>query len=131
MSEPVAFLSAEWQALLPGAYADLPPRAGDTALVEHTVTGAPGGDVVCWTAFEDGRLVGSGSGARPEAAVTVTLPYAVALEVATGRSDASAAFMQGRAKVGGDQAALLRVLALTATPAYRVATGRLAERTRG
>lgn len=131
MSEPVAFLSAEWQTLLPGTFADLPPRAGDTALVEHTVTGAPGGDIVYWTAFEDGRLVGTGPGARPDATITVTLPYGPALDVATGRSDASAAFMQGQAKVGGDQAALLRLLALTATPAYRVATARLAERTRG
>jgi hypothetical protein len=38
--------------------------------------------------------------------------------------------MQGRTKVRGDEAALLRLLALTATPAYRVATQRLAERTR-
>jgi hypothetical protein len=53
----------------------------------------------------------------------------VAAAVATGEVEASAAFMQGRTKVAGDQAVLLRVLAVTATPDYRVATARLADRT--
>lgn len=129
MGGEVAFLGPAWHALLPDAYADLPPRAGADVVVEHTVTGAPGGDVTYWTAFENGRLVASGTGARPDATVTITVPYGLAVEVATGDLEASAAFMQGRAKVGGDQAALLRLLALTATPAYRVATRRLAGRT--
>ena len=130
MAGEVAFLAPEWHALLREAYDDLPTRARADVVVEHTVTGAPGGDVTWWAAFEQGRLVGADAGTRPDAAVTVTAPYALAADVATGRVEASAAFMQGRTKVRGDEAALLRLLALTATPAYRVATQRLAERTR-
>jgi hypothetical protein len=53
--------------------------------------------------------------------VLVTMPYELAAAVAREDVELSAAFMQGRAKVAGDQAALLRLLALTATPAYRAA----------
>lgn len=126
--DTVAFLEPDWLAALREAYDDLPERPGATATVEHTVTGGPEGDVVYWTAFEDGRLVDSGLGRLLDATVTMTTPYPVAAEMATGRLDPSASFMQGRTKVGGDQAALLRVLAVTATPEYRAATARLAER---
>ncbi|HEX6419066.1 MAG TPA: SCP2 sterol-binding domain-containing protein [Acidimicrobiales bacterium] len=131
MAGEVAFLGPEWLGLVAGAYADLPPRPGADVVVEHTVTGVPGrGDVTYWTAFEAGRLVGCDAGARPDATVTMTAPYALAAEVATGAVEPGVAVMQGRAKVRGDEAALLRLLALTATPAYRAATRRLAEHTR-
>jgi hypothetical protein len=54
----------------------------------------------------------------------------VAESVADGRSDLSTAFMQGRAKVAGDQGALLRILAMTATPEYRSAAAALEDATR-
>jgi SCP-2 sterol transfer family len=125
----VGFASDAWVSLLPDVYGALPPLADLAAIVEHTVTGAPGGDAVYWTELADGRIVAAGMGSRPDAHVTMTSPYDVAAAVATGEVEASAAFMQGRTKVAGDQAMLLRVLAVTATPAYRVATARLAERT--
>jgi SCP-2 sterol transfer family len=130
----VAFASDAWVALLPDAYAGLPPVDGVTAVVQYTVTGGPGGaaprrEVVYWTEFADGRLAAASGGSRPDATVTLTAPYDVAAAVATGEVEASAAFMQGRTKVAGDQAMLLRLLALTATAAYRVATAGLAERT--
>jgi hypothetical protein len=62
--------------------------------------------------------------------VSVTLPLNVAESVADGRSDLSTAFMQGRAKVAGDQGALLRILAMTATPEYRSAAAALEDATR-
>ena len=62
---------------------------------------------------------GPPAGAPP--LVTITSPMALAVDVAAGDLEPAAAFMQGRAKVAGDQAALLRVLALMATPEYRVA----------
>lgn len=130
MAGEVAFLSPEWVAALPDAYSDLPGRADVTLTVEHTVTGGPAGDVTYWVAFEDGRPVATGLGPAVDAAVTMTAPHAVAAEVARGQADASTTFMQGRTKVGGDQAALLRLLAVTATPEHRLATGRLAARTR-
>lgn len=123
------FPGPDWVALLPEAYRDLPPRPGASAVVEVTVTGAPDGDAVFWVELADGRVVASGVGPRADATVTMTAPYAVAAEVATGVVEPSASFMQGRTKVAGDHAALLRVLAVTATPEYRVATARLAERT--
>lgn len=130
MPAEVSFASADWVALLADAYADLPERPGATAVVDHTATGGPDGEVGYWTAFEDGRLVGAGAGHHAEPTVTMTSPYTLAGHLATGDADASVAFMQGRTKVAGDQAALLRVLALMATPAYRVATTEVARRTR-
>ena len=60
----------------------------------------------------------------------MTSPYTLAARLATGEADPSAAFMQGRTKVAGDQAALLRLLPLMATPEYRTATALVAGRTR-
>jgi predicted lipid carrier protein YhbT len=126
----VAFAGAGWVALLTEAYDDLPARPGATAVVEHTATGGPDGEVSWWTAFVDGRLVDAGAGHHPDPTVTMTSPYTLAARLATDAADPSAAFMQGRTKVGGDQAALLRVLALMATPEYRTASGVVAGRTR-
>jgi predicted lipid carrier protein YhbT len=125
----LAFAAADWVALLAAAYGDLPTRPGATAVVEQTASGGPDGEVTWWTAFVDGRLVDAGVGHHPEPTVTMTSPYTLASRLATGAADPSAAFMQGRTKVSGDQAALLRVLALMATPEYRTATGVVAERT--
>jgi hypothetical protein len=126
----LAFAGADWVALLAEAYGDLPTRPGATAVVEHTATGGPDGEVSWWTAFVDGRVVDAGAGHHPDPTVTTTSSYTLAVRLATGEADPSAAFMQGRTKVGGDQAALLRVLGLMATPEYRTATGVVAERTR-
>jgi len=130
MATEVRFADADWVALLAEAYADLPARPGATAVVEHAATGGPDGEASYWTAFEDGRLIGAGAGHHPDPSVTLTSPYTLAAHLATGDADPSAAFMQGRTKVGGDQAALLRVLALMSTPAYRSATTLVARRTR-
>jgi len=126
----VAFLSEGWVRAMADAHGDLPRHDGVTVVVQHTVTGSPDGDATYWVAFDDGRTIDAGLEARPDATVTVTTPYALAAQVATGEVEASVAFMQGRSKVAGDQAALLGWLAVTATPAYRQATERLARRTR-
>lgn len=130
MDGEVEFLSAEWLAAVVDAYGDLPPAEGASGVVEQTVTAAPAGEVTYWVTVEDGRVTGTGAGARPDATVTVTVPYPVAAELATARLDISSAFMQGRAKVAGDHAGLLRLLAATARPEHRAATERLAGRTR-
>lgn len=131
MDRALAFAGANWVALLADAYGHLPTRPGATAVVEHTATGGPDGEVRWWTAFVDGRLVDAGAGHHPDPTVTMASPYTLAARLATGEADPSAAFMQGRTKVGGDQAALLRVLALMATPEYRTASDVVAGRTRG
>ena len=129
MADQVAFAGTEWVAQLTEAFADLPDQAGATAVVEHTATGGPDGQVVYWTSFEDGRLVAAGTGRHADPTVTMTSPYTLAAHLATGGVDPSVAFMQGRTKVAGDQAALLRVLSVMATPAYRAAAARIADHT--
>jgi hypothetical protein len=126
METVLAFASDAWVAQLPDVYGDLPGVEGVDVVVEHTITGGPEGDVVYWTELADGRLAAAEMGPRPDADVTMTSPYDVAAAVARGELEPSAAFMQGRTKVGGNQALLLRVLAVTASPEYRIATARLA-----
>jgi hypothetical protein len=135
----VDFLSDDWVAAYRDGCADLPERPGASGRLQVVVTGGPGRDVVWWVTFADGRAVDAGRGGAaldPEAElpggeplVALTEPWDVATAVACGELELSAAFMQGRAKTAGDQAALLRLLAVTATPAYRSAAMALAERT--
>ena len=135
------FLSEEWVAAWQAACADLPERPGASGRLQVVVTGAGGGDVVWWLDYADGRAVGGGRGGRaldPDdevpgglPLVALTEPIAVAKAVASGELELSAAFMQGRAKTAGDQRALLRLLAMTATQAYRTAARALADRTTG
>jgi SCP-2 sterol transfer family len=124
----VEFLSEDWVSLQRELGAALPPRPGVSARVQFTVTGAPG-EVVYWLAWEDGRVVDGGLGPDPAADVMLTTPRALAAELAAGRVEPSVAFMQGRMKTSGDQAALLRVLAVTATPEFEAAVLASAERT--
>jgi hypothetical protein len=139
VGEPVEFLGDGWVAAYRAACAGLPPRAGASARLQVVVSGAPGGQVVWWADFADGQVVDAGRGGpvlddgdpvpggRP--LVALTEPRALAVALARGEVDLSAAFMRGAAKTAGDQGALLRLLAVTATPAYRSATAALAERT--
>src|SRR4029453_9411580 len=68
-------------------------------------------------------------GPDPAAEVMLVTPRALAADMAAGRVEPSVAFMQGRMKTSGDQAALRRVLAVTATPEYEAAVLASAERT--
>jgi hypothetical protein len=124
----VEFLSEDWVALQRELSAALPARPGASARVQYTVTGAPG-EVVYWLAWEDGRVVDGGLGLDPAAEVMLITPRVLATELAAGRVEPSVAFMQGRMKTSGDQAALLRILAVTATPEYEAAVVASAERT--
>jgi hypothetical protein len=136
----VDFLSDDWVAAYRDGCADLPERPGASGRLQVVVTGGPDGDVVWWASFADGRAVDAGRGGAPldpetappggEPLVALTEPWDVAAAIATCDLELSAAFMQGRAKTAGDQAALLRLLAVTATPAYRSAAMALADRTR-
>jgi hypothetical protein len=139
----VDFLSADWVERYRAACATLPERPGASARIQTVVTGGAGGSVGWWVTFADGRATAAGIGGDDTLAadleagtvdgvplVSVTLPLNVAESVADGRSDLSTAFMQGRAKVAGDQGALLRILAMTATPEYRSAAAALEDATR-
>jgi putative sterol carrier protein len=126
----VEFLSEGWLDAQREAGEGLPDRPGATGTLQLTVTGAPGGDVVYWLAFEDGRLVDGRLGPAPAPEVEATAPLALAAELAEGDGDPAPAFMQGRMKVAGDQALLLRLLAVMGSPEYGAATRAVAARTR-
>jgi hypothetical protein len=112
------FLTQEWlDALCVDGAGDL--DYGDaTGTVQHVVTGAPDGDVSYALVFEGGKLREATLGARPDADVTVTIPYADAVRVQQGDLDPNVAFMQGRAKVNGDMGVLLPTMPVTRTPEY-------------
>ena len=84
---------------------------GRSGAVHVVVTGLPDGDGSWQVQVDDGVVAGVATGAPPAADLTLTLPAALASEVASGTSTASAAFMQGRMKTAGDLGLVLDVLA--------------------
>ena len=84
---------------------------GGTGAVHVVVTGLPDGDGSWQVRLDDGVVAGVAAGAPPNPDLTLTLPAALASEVASGTSTASAAFMQGRMKTAGDLGLVLDVLA--------------------
>jgi hypothetical protein len=125
----VEFLSQGWLDAQRDAGEGLPARPGATGTLQVTVTGAPAGDVTYWLRFEGGRLVDGRLGPAPAPEVEAVAPFALAAELADGDGDPAPAFMQGRMKVAGDQALLLRLLAVMGTPEYGAAARALAART--
>jgi SCP-2 sterol transfer family len=124
-----AFLSPDWLELQREAAADLPERPGASATVQHVVTGAPGGNVVYVTTFEDGQLVAVTPGPATDPDLTFTLTYEGAKRVARGELELGAAFMQGTLKVEGSNAMLLPLLEWTHRPSYRQVVERVATTT--
>jgi putative sterol carrier protein len=107
----------------------LPSRAGLDARVQYVVTGSPDGDVKYVTTFAAGAITANQPGTDPSAEVTLTIPYAEALDIATGHLDANVAFMQGRIKVEGAMGPFLALLPATQTDEYHAMQERLAEAT--
>ena len=83
---------------------------GGSGAVQVVVTGLPDGDASWHVRVDDGVVAEVASGKPPKADLTLTLPVAVASEVASGATTASAAFMQGRMKTAGDLGLVLDVL---------------------
>ena len=111
----VAFLSQDWLDLQRLAVADLaldPGSAAAAAVIQTTVTGAPGGAVTYTTTIEHDRLVAAALGetsGQPD--LTFSLPYADAVRLARGEIELSTLFMQGVLKVEGDMRKLFALLA--------------------
>jgi len=84
---------------------------GGSGAVQVVVTGLTDGDGTWQLRVDDGVVTEVAQGAPADAALTLTLPSAVAAEVASGALSASAAFMQGRMKTAGDLGLVLDVLA--------------------
>jgi hypothetical protein len=84
---------------------------GGSGVVHVVVTGLAGGDG-SWTLEVVGGVVAAVAAGVPDTPdVTLTLPAALAHEVASGALSASAAYMQGRMKTAGDLGLTLDVLA--------------------
>jgi len=84
---------------------------GGSGTVHVVVTGLPEGGGSWQVRVDDGVVADVAVGAPPDADLTLTLPAALASEVSSGESTASAAFMQGRMKTAGDLGLVLDVLA--------------------
>jgi hypothetical protein len=84
---------------------------GGSGVVQVVVTGLSDGDGSWQVRVDDGVVADVTPGPVKGADLTLTLPGAVASEVASGASTASAAFMQGRMKTAGDLGLVLDVLA--------------------
>ena len=91
-----------------------------TVRIQHVVTGGPAGDRRCTAVVDeaDGTLVEVVAGADTAAEVTITLAHADAPAVLGGSVSLDVAYMQGRVKVAGDPAAVLRVLELSPAPSW-------------
>ncbi|MGH9243213.1 MAG: SCP2 sterol-binding domain-containing protein [Acidimicrobiales bacterium] len=99
------YLSTEWVDALDGAAAGLDVPDDVRLVVEHVVTGGPGGEVAYHVAIADGGArVAPGPAATPT--VTFTEDYDTAVAIARGQQSAQAAFMAGRVKARGDLATL-------------------------
>ena len=115
------FLSPAWIEELDAAAVAVDD--GITFVLDHVVTGGPGGDVRYRMTLEGGRLhvaTLAGAGASPTDAA-VTLSYGTAVELATGARTGSDAFDAGLVRFRGN---LLRLQ--QATPALLAAAEALA-----
>jgi hypothetical protein len=97
-----AFLTDEWFALARQLTESLPTAPGSTMVVQHVVSGAPGGKVTFAIDLVDGQVAVLTVGKRPDAACTCTWAAADARAVLDGIVDVEVAFMQGRLKVEGE-----------------------------
>ena len=84
---------------------------GGSGAVQVVVTGLPDGDGSWQVRVDDGVVAEVQPGKPAKSDLTLTLPVAVADEVASGATTASAAYMQGRMKTAGDLGLVLDVLA--------------------
>ena len=105
------YLSPEWMEAARLAIARDASLAGGTAgvrlTVEHVVVDGPGGAVRWHLRIDDGEVaLAEGPAADPD--LRFTTDYATASSIATGTLGAQRAFVEGRLRVGGDLAALIR-----------------------
>jgi hypothetical protein len=107
----VQYLSPKWLEAARLALAGDPSLAQATAgvrlTIEHVVVDAPGGTVRWHLTIDDGG-VGLTEGPAVDPDLRFTTDYATASGIAAGTVGAQRAFVEGRLRVGGDLAALIR-----------------------
>lgn len=123
------WLSEEWFEELRRVGSAQPQHPGASARVQFVLVGGPDGEVRYYWVVEDGRLTACGLGELDDAELTLTESFDDALAIQRGELDSSAAFMQGRIKVGGSMTRLLALLPLLSSPEHRAAMEELNERT--
>lgn len=100
-----SYLSPEWFEQV-GALTGPPALAQTGLIVQHLVSGAPGGAVSYYLRLsEAGATIVAGRATRAD--VTFAEEYDTAIAVARGELTAPAALLAGRIRVGGDLAALV------------------------
>ena len=115
-----AFLSAEWIEELDAEAVTVDAEV--TFTLDQVVTGGPDGDIRYRLVLAGGRLaVRRTRDGDPPADATLTVPYATAVDLATGTCTASEAFDGGRVRFSGDLGRLQ-----TATSALTAAAEALA-----
>jgi len=113
------FLTQEWLDLQKKLGQEFPERPGATARMQYKITGGPDGDVVFYTAIENGKILENALGEDPEAEFTMTVGYDDFVQTSKGELDANAAFMQGRLKVAGNMGKLMSLMPLTQSAEYK------------
>jgi putative sterol carrier protein len=112
------WLTQEWLDESRRLAAGQPERPGATARLQYVIEGGPDGDVEYYWIVVDGRLVENRLGRLEDAEVTLTESCEDAAAMQRGELDATAAFMQGRIKVGGDVGKLMTLLPITTSPEF-------------
>lgn len=125
----VPFLSDAWFELVRELGAELPPRPGASARVQHVVTGTPDGEVRYVHAIVDGRTAELRVGTDEHAEVTFTNTYADAQALARGELDPRITFMQGRTKMAGDMGKVLALMPVTSSDEQREALAEASRQT--
>jgi predicted lipid carrier protein YhbT len=114
-------LSAEWLRAADDAVRSIEVDKEVSVVIEQRVVGGSAGDVTYSLVVRDGtcRIVVDD---RPEPDVTITTPWEIACELASGRARAQQPFLHGRIRIGGDVTALLRHRELAASVAAALAS---------
>jgi hypothetical protein len=100
-------LSPEWLRAADDAVASLDVDPATSVVIEQRVVGGPEGDVVYRLVVSDGRchvVIGD----DPPADVSITTPWTLAEQIASGAASAQRAFLHGEVRIGGDPAVLVR-----------------------
>lgn len=123
------WLSEAWFEELRQVGGAQPEHPGASARVQFVLVGGPKDEVRYFWVVEDGRITSCDLGDLADPELTLTESWEDALAIQRGTLDPSAAFMQGRIKVGGSMTRLLALLPLLSSVEHRAALATLNERT--
>ncbi|HET9731510.1 MAG TPA: SCP2 sterol-binding domain-containing protein [Acidimicrobiales bacterium] len=112
------WLGPGWVESAASLWPSLPEAPGADGSVSLSFVTGPRKEVAIHWSYADGRPVGGGAGADPDAGLVLSVAAADAADVVSGRVEPSVAFMRGRLKATGDGALLLAFLRSTAAAGF-------------